>query len=125
MKILLIIILVFLVSLLLNKKIFAQQSCFENIDNKKFKEKMKVADKPLILDVRTISEYKEGSIKGAMNIDVLNGELFKTVLATLDKTTECLVYCRSGARSKKACNILCDYGFNKVYNLSSGYKGWN
>ncbi|MCG9880521.1 MAG: rhodanese-like domain-containing protein [Bacteroidia bacterium] len=36
-----------------------------------------------------------------------------------------MVYCRSGARSSRAAEIMQANGFKKVYNLSGGIMGWN
>ncbi len=110
------------------KKLYAYQaaynSCFENIDNSRFKELASMPEEVLILDVRTAQEYQQGKIKAALNIDVLQQDFEKNI-ATLDPSKTVLVYCRSGSRSLKACQILCNNGFKKVYNLSNGYMGWS
>lgn len=109
------------------KKIYAhhaaQNSCFENIDNTAFKTKMTNLEEVLILDVRTTDEYQKGSITNAIHIDVLKDD-FQSKVQQLDKNKTLLVYCRSGARSLKASVILCDLGFQQVYNLSNGYMSW-
>lgn len=109
------------------KKLYAYQaaynSCFENIDNSRFKELAKSPNEVLILDVRTAEEYQQGNIKAALNMDVLQAD-FEANIAELDPSKTVLVYCRSGARSLKACQILCNNGFKKVYNLSNGFMGW-
>jgi rhodanese-related sulfurtransferase len=35
------------------------------------------------------------------------------------------VYCRSGARSAKACEIMNELGFENAYNLLGGILAWN
>ena len=99
-----------------------QNSCFKNTDVKGFKEKMNEQD-IVIVDVRTAAEVAEGAIKGAINIDV-NSSSFNQKISELDKTKTYLVYCRSGARSARACNTLCGVGFTKVVNLQGGYLAW-
>ena len=101
----------------------AQNSCFENIGNDEFKEKMTDAKNVVILDVRTKGEFDGGNIKNSKNIDVMSAS-YKQKVASLDKDKTYLVYCRSGSRSLKAASVLCDLGFTKVYNLSNGYMGW-
>lgn len=75
------------------------------------------------LDVRTAEEYAEGHIAMAMNIDVKQDDFEKKAKLALDKTKTIAVYCRSGNRSKKACQILTSNGY-QVIELSSGIMGW-
>ncbi|MGV6844559.1 MAG: rhodanese-like domain-containing protein [Lutibacter sp.] len=77
----------------------------------------------LILDIRTPSEFKEGSIKGAKNIDFLNSNFF-TEINKIDKSTPIYVYCRSGHRSGIATRKMKDLGFKTVYNLIGGVNSW-
>ena len=79
----------------------------------------------LILDVRSIEEYRNGYIPNAINIPV---DTLSYKLSALNsyKNSKIVVYCASGGRSSEASNILSNNGFNKVYNLSGGlysYKG--
>lgn len=78
----------------------------------------------LILDVRNSGEYRNGHIPNAKNIPV---DTLLSNLSTLSsyKNSEIVVYCASGGRSTKACNILSKNGFNKVYNLSGGVSSYN
>jgi len=109
------------------KKIYAAQvaknSCFENIGNDGFKYRMKDKEQVVLLDVRTLGEFKAGNIENSIHIDVLQNS-YKEQVSKLDKEKTYLVYCRSGNRSIKAAVILCDLGFTKVYNLSNGYMKW-
>lgn len=83
-----------------------------------------IADKNItILDVRTAEEYAEGHIALAMNIDVKQADFDSKAKKSLDKSKTLAVYCRSGNRSKKACDILNANGF-KVVELSTGIMGW-
>jgi phage shock protein E len=100
-----------------------QNRCFKNADVKKFKEQIELAENIVILDVRTAAETAEGMIKGAVNIDV-NSAAFNSEIVKLDKEKTYLVYCRSGMRSAKACNIMCEKGFVNLVNLSGGYGAW-
>jgi phage shock protein E len=74
--------------------------------------------KPLIIDVRTDAEWKDGHIEGAMLIpyDVI-GEKIGTVAK--DKSKRIYVYCRSGRRSKIAKETLEKLGYKDVVNLGS------
>ena len=67
-----------------------------------------------IVDVRTSEEYKEGHVKGAINIPY--DEIKENV--ELDKEKTILVYCRSGRRSKVAYDQLTSLGY-EVYDLGA------
>jgi len=79
---------------------------------------------PKILDVRTPEEYEEGYIPDAQNIDIRMGQGFLDALKELDTSVPYYVYCRSGARSNQACQLMSQLGFEKVYNLEGGILDW-
>lgn len=79
----------------------------------------------VILDVRTEDEYNDGIIGGAINIDIHQGQVFVSAIDALDKSKNYYVYCRSGARSAKACEIMNELGIENAYNLSGGILAWN
>lgn len=84
------------------------------------------ADKnAVILDVRTEEECIDGIISDSINIDILAGQEFIEALEELDKTKNYYVYCRSGARSARACEIMNQLGFENAYNLEGGFLEWN
>lgn len=80
-------------------------------------------DNFVILDVRTPSEYHEGHIEDAININFYESD-FRAQLEELDTTKTYLIYCRSGGRSGNTLKIMEELGFQEVYNLSSGILGW-
>lgn len=75
------------------------------------------------LDVRTLAEYSEGHIPGAMNINVLDDSFAAIADSTLQKDKPVALYCRSGKRSKKAAAILSKQGY-KIYDLDKGFDAW-
>lgn len=77
----------------------------------------------VILDVRTSSEYSEGHIKKAINID-FNDSHFAQNLSNLDKNHHYLVYCRSGRRSTAAADLMVKSGFKKISNMLGGIVQW-
>lgn len=79
----------------------------------------------VILDVRTEDECNEGMIPNAINIDIYEGQAFVDQLEGLDKSKNYYVYCRSGVRSAKACQVMNDLGFENTYNLLGGFLEWN
>lgn len=86
-------------------------------------EKMLSQENVIIIDVRSPEEYALGHLPKSININV-NDKNFSEQLNNLDKDEKYLVYCRSGVRSVKAINIMKQAGFNKMYNLKTGIKGW-
>lgn len=79
----------------------------------------------VILDVRTEDECNQGCIENAINIDIHKGPEFMAAIETLDKTKNYYVYCRSGVRSAKACEIMNELGIENAYNLLGGIIEWN
>jgi rhodanese-related sulfurtransferase len=103
------------------KKLFTP--AYETLSGNAFKEKFQQLGKDgVLLDVRTAMEHKSDSIKGSKNIDII-GAQFGEKVAQLDPAKTYFVYCRSGARSARACSIMSDKGL-KVYNLSGGIGSW-
>ncbi len=78
----------------------------------------------VIIDVRTPQEWNEGVIENAMLLNIFEAETFMEKVATLDKSKNYYVYCRSGARSGQACQILNNNGIKKVHNLMGGIMSW-
>lgn len=76
-----------------------------------------------IIDVRSADEFEDSFIEGAENIDV-RGVNFDTNLDSLNRDQPYFVYCRSGARSKSAMDIMQSKGFKKVFNLEGGIMKW-
>jgi rhodanese-related sulfurtransferase/thioredoxin-related protein len=95
---------------------------FKNLDVDQFARLME--DKQnVILDVRTPTEFSNGHIAGAINLDV-NAADFQDKVASFDKSKIYLVHCASGVRSVKACQKLSKLDFPNLYNLTGGFKAW-
>jgi phage shock protein E len=73
-----------------------------------------------LVDVRTVEEFKEGHIPGAINISLQ--ELDKK-LKRIPKDKPVIVYCRSGNRSSFAASQLLQAGYTEVYDLG-GIIDW-
>ena len=85
-----------------------------------------IAEQPeaVVLDVRTEEEFESGYIPNAKNIDLRMGSGFIDEINSLDRSKSYYVYCRSGARSAQAVQLMRDLGFNKTYNLLGGILEW-
>lgn len=85
-------------------------------------EMMETEKDYIILDVRTIEEYEEGHIPGA--ICVPNEIIGENAIGELpDKGQVILVYCRSGNRSKQAATKLAEQGYTNIYEFG-GIIDW-
>ena len=82
----------------------------------KFKELLE-EESGIIIDVRTQSEYNEGHLhKTDYNIDMSSSD-FEQKVEKLDKNKNYFLYCRSGARSGRAMQVMKRKGFENVYNV--------
>ena len=77
----------------------------------------------VLLDVRTIDEYNEGHIMGALQVDIRQDDFMPKAQKLLPKDKTIAVYCRSGRRSAQACEQLESDGY-KVVNLKGGILAW-
>lgn len=93
-----------------------------NMNSNDFANKVKESG-VVVLDVRTPSEYSQGHISGAMNIDV-EGTSFNSEISKLDKTKTYAVYCHSGRRSAIATTAMARAGFEHIFNLQNGLTDW-
>lgn len=78
----------------------------------------KPADKPLLIDVRTEQEWKDGHLEGAILIpyDKIGAGIEKVAP---DKNTTINLYCRTGRRSGIALETLKKLGYENVTNHGS------
>lgn len=74
-----------------------------------------------LLDVRQPGEYQEKHIPGAILIPLKE---LPDRLSELDPDIETIVYCRSGARSRSATQLLQEREFRKVCNMTGGILSW-
>lgn len=79
---------------------------------------------PVILDVRTEGEYRDGHLADSILIPV---QVLQKRIGELDQYQErpVFVYCRSGNRSTVAARMLIAKGFKRVINLRDGVIGWS
>jgi len=80
--------------------------------------------KLIVLDVRSADEFKEGHIKGAINIDILESDGYAKI-DKLDHKAKYIVHCRTNHRSTTAFDYMKQSGFKNVYQMMDGMKGWS
>lgn len=95
-----------------------------NLKQEEWVSQLELDENAVILDVRTEDEFNDGMIPNAINIDIYKGQGFIYQVDELDKSKNYYVYCRSGARSEQACNLMNQMGFKNAYNLLGGIMQW-
>ena len=75
----------------------------------------------VLLDVRTLEEYREGHIPGSKNAPLQS--LDKVTGFVNNQDTPVFVYCHSGARSSQAVSALRRMGYTNVKNIG-GINDW-
>ena len=118
-KILYIIMIVLLASCTNNNQIEITVNKIDSIQAQKdFNEKSGY----IIVDVRTIEEFGEGHIPGAINIP--NEEISNDRPIELpDLSQDIYIYCRSGNRSNQAAKKLIRMGYTNIYDFG-GIIDW-
>jgi len=81
-----------------------------------------VSEKGILIDVRSEKEHADGSISGAINIPV---DELRMHLNDLPKDKNLYLFCEVGQRGYLSQRILNQNGFDKVFNLSGGFKTWS
>ncbi len=74
-----------------------------------------------LIDVREDDEYAAAHIPGAVNIPL------SEFMARYDEISEdmpALLVCNTGVRSSQAALFLMSMGYEDIYNLEEGTKGW-
>lgn len=86
-------------------------------------EEYKAASDAVLVDVRTIQEYREGHIPESRNVPLQ--QLDRIASVTKDKDTQLFVYCYSGSRSRQAVSMLRQMGYSNVKNIGgiAAYSG--
>lgn len=80
-------------------------------------------DRPFLLDVRNPYEVDICSIPGTDKLIPVDQLAYH--VNELDSAVEMVVYCRSGARSGRAVEMLKSAGFRKIKNLVGGVLRWS
>ena len=80
--------------------------------------------KPVLLDVRTQSEYNDGHIQNAINIP--HDQILKEPqLVSAYKDSQVVVFCRSGFRAGKVIEMLEGLGFKEIIDIDGDMLAWN
>ena len=75
----------------------------------------------ILIDLRTESDFRRGSIDDAININFYSDN-FEEQLSRLDTDKIAFIFCQTGARSGKASEVFLKFDFKKVFDLKGGYS---
>lgn len=84
-------------------------------------EKLQQKEPPLVLDVRTVSEWNDKHIAGSLNVPL--NQLQKRI-AEVPTDREIVVHCLGGYRSTIAASILAEHGVTNMSDVTGGINGW-
>lgn len=104
------------------RKIFLIRS-IKHYSSQEASQKLKKERNVVLLDVRTDTERKKGSIRGSYHIPITSLATSTNELKKF-KDAEIICYCRTGNRSLNAAAKLKKLGFN-ASNLKGGIIRWN
>jgi rhodanese-related sulfurtransferase len=96
---------------------------YANIMPKELMDLMNQNSGLIIIDTRIKEYFKEGHIKGALNLSHTNMKMMNKALRK-DMAKDIVVYSEDGEMAKKICNILTNLGYSKIKNLHGGIKNW-
>ena len=99
-----------------------RQPHYREVSSEKAADLIRKSD-PLILDVRTPAEYRQGHLNNSILIPVQELQSRLREL-TPYKNKAILIYCATGNRSTVASKILIDNDFKQIINLRYGIYEW-
>lgn len=100
-----------------------EQTTIQVVSPNTFQKQISQSETPQIVDVRTLEEFEDAHLAGAVNISVTTGN-FQEKAAALNKNAPVYLYCRSGGRSARATQQLEEMGFLEIYDLEGGITAW-
>ncbi|MGI9405650.1 MAG: rhodanese-like domain-containing protein [Hyphomicrobiaceae bacterium] len=94
-----------------------------NVSVRQAEQRLKADPKVVVLDIRTLREFRSGHIAGAVNID-FHSRNYRRNLAQLDAGKTYLLYCERGVRSYRSLGILKELGFRDILHMKGGMSAW-
>ncbi len=96
---------------------------YTDINSEEYQEQFQSGDKGdyQFIDVREIDEYADGRIAGTTNIPLSQ---FQERVGEITKESPIVLVCAAGGRSAQAADFMLSLGYEDVYNLTDGTKGW-
>ena len=78
----------------------------------------------IIIDLRDLTEYNNGHIKGAISIPYKEDTFPERITALAEKDMAALFYCGQGVKTGKAEKFIKNSPFKKKYVLNGGFMAW-
>jgi len=95
-----------------------------DLSQEEWKNQFEADENSFLLDVRTSEESEEGHIPNSTLLDIRKAAAFIEAIQSFDPSKNYYVYCRSGARSAQACQLMNQIGIDTTYNLLGGFMEW-
>ena len=99
------------------------QATAKEISQAQLQQIMQSEQQVILLDVRTVEEFLAGHIANAVNIP--HKELAARLAELSDaKSSQIVIYCRSGRRAEVAQQVLVKNGFAQLDHLTGDFNEW-
>jgi len=85
------------------------------------RQRLRTGDAPVVLDVRSNDEWRDGHIPGALHVE--NGRL-PTEDLPFSEDREVVVHCHTYNRSTSGLSVLARRGFRNLALLDGGFAAW-
>jgi len=95
---------------------------FKDCTAKQFKTDLDTASNFILIDMRSVKQYKRSRIKGA--IYAQNTNVVFHLVEQYDKDLQVFIYCERGDESLTTAALLMRNGYKKIYNLREGIDDW-
>lgn len=119
-----IVVLIIIILIVINNKnnTNGKRSAYKDITGDEAKAELEKDSNIIILDVRTKEEHNERCIKNSISIP-LNELESRAEKEIQNKESKIFVYCKTGVRSRTACETLVALGYTNIFNLG-GIINW-
>ncbi len=96
---------------------------YTDIDSEEYRQQFASGDSGAFqfIDVREEEEYTAAHIPGAINIPLSE---FAARVDEISEDSPVLLVCNTGVRSSQAALFMASMGYDELYNLEDGTKGW-
>ena len=101
----------------------ADQRELQEYTAEQLKQRIETGEPLQLIDVREPFEWDIANLGAQGAVLIPLGDLADR-LNELDRDTDIVLYCRSGSRSAGAARHLQAHGFERVWNLKGGIRGW-
>jgi rhodanese-related sulfurtransferase len=95
---------------------------YETLACEELYRRLAMGEPVVVLDVRTLSEYRERHIPGSLLIPL--HQLERRVREVPNSGTPVAVLCEHGIRGVSACRFLAEHGIGPLYNVDGGLSAW-